>query len=273
MKEITRRNDGGPAVIGGGAGGGATGVATTGGATTGVETSGRTTAGGAAVTGGAAGGEAEGMGAAGVGAGGALGGAPAAVGGGGTQPGVGIPAAGARGGVNPSLSIPGIASGRPGGVVSTSSGIPPITVGPVGIGGTLVPHVPGATGGASVNLAFSTPATGPTAVHPPGGRTLIGTKGRPGPYYEDGNYAGSRKTLFGKGSRWRGPRCAVEPPSEECTGGITMWYYDPENKTCAAHEVGNCFRLGFFFCRVCVASCMGIFWRHQEIQDICQLAD
>uniref|UniRef100_A0A131Z487 Pancreatic trypsin inhibitor n=1 Tax=Rhipicephalus appendiculatus TaxID=34631 RepID=A0A131Z487_RHIAP len=127
---------------------------------------------------------------------------------------------------------------------------------------------------ANVELpAFSTPATGPTAVHPPGGRTLIGTKGRTGPYYEDGNYRSSGKTLFGKGSRWRGPRCAVEPPSEECTGGITMWYYDPENKTCAAHEVGNCFRLGFFFCRVCVASCMGIFWRHQEIQDICQLAD
>uniref|UniRef100_L7MA25 Pancreatic trypsin inhibitor n=1 Tax=Rhipicephalus pulchellus TaxID=72859 RepID=L7MA25_RHIPC len=120
---------------------------------------------------------------------------------------------------------------------------------------------------------YSTPTSWPTAVQPPGGRKLTGTKGRPGPYYEEGYYAGSRKTLFGKGGRWRGPRCAVVPPSEECTGGITMWFYDPENKTCAAHEVGNCFRLGFFFCRVCVASCMGIFWRRQEIQDICQLSD
>uniref|UniRef100_A0A224YCW6 Pancreatic trypsin inhibitor n=1 Tax=Rhipicephalus zambeziensis TaxID=60191 RepID=A0A224YCW6_9ACAR len=120
---------------------------------------------------------------------------------------------------------------------------------------------------------YSTPGIRPTAVQPAGQPTPIGNKGRPGPYHEDGYYANSRNTLFGKGSRWRGPRCAVEPPSEECTGGITMWFYDPENKTCAAHEVGNCFRLGFFFCRVCVASCMGIFWRHQEIQDICQLAD
>ncbi|XP_037499742.1 uncharacterized protein LOC119373748 [Rhipicephalus sanguineus] len=125
--------------------------------------------------------------------------------------------------------------------------------------------------------AHPAPSSSPTAVlpaQPTDGRTFIAAKGSGGEEYDnDDDYAGSRKMGFAKGRRWRGPRCAVEPPSEECTGGLTMWYYDPENKTCAAHEVGNCFRLGFFFCRVCVASCMGIFWRNQEIRDICQLAD
>ncbi|KAL3196121.1 hypothetical protein MRX96_015600 [Rhipicephalus microplus] len=127
----------------------------------------------------------------------------------------------------------------------------------------------GAPGVAAPGFGFGGVFGGvPTAM---GGGAFV--SGRPAPQYDDGNYAGSRKTLFGKGRRWRGPRCSVEPPHEECTGGITMWFYDPENKTCAAHEVGNCFKLGFFFCRACVASCMGIFWRRREIQEICQLAD
>ncbi|KAL1482157.1 hypothetical protein MTO96_033999 [Rhipicephalus appendiculatus] len=101
---------------------------------------------------------------------------------------------------------------------------------------------------------YSTPASWPTAVQPSGGRTLIGTKGRTGPYYEDGNYRSSGKTLFGKGSRWRGPRCARTKPA-------------------LLTKLETASDLVFSSAGVCVASCMGIFWRHQEIQDICQLAD
>ncbi|XP_049526505.1 uncharacterized protein LOC125946691 [Dermacentor silvarum] len=88
--------------------------------------------------------------------------------------------------------------------------------------------------------------------------------------FAEDEFGGSVKTARKKGGGLLGLRCRVEPPSADCTNGATMWFYDPDNGTCVAHDVGNCVTFGFLICQICVTTCMGARWGDPVIDNICR---